>query len=105
MYSGEEKRKTMDSELNEIKIEIAVLSTTVKEWINGTQQYRQDLCRKQDKLLTNQEELKDTVSKLPCGERAEITKSVRKDLDKIWFWITSIVIAIAGSWVGMVIKK
>ena len=77
---------------------IAVLEERVSNWMEGTSEYRKDLCRKIDIITTK-------LNDLPCKSREEITKNVKKDLDKIWFWITSIVIAIAGSWVGMVIKK
>ena len=121
-YNGTERRKGMN-ELTDIKVEIASLSTKVTEWMSTTQQYRRDLCAKNDMIrselkeyrtevkveLTNLnskiEDVREKIDKLPCPAREEITKGVRKDLDKIWLWITSIVIAIAGSWVGMVIKK
>ncbi len=105
MYNGEERRKTMDNEIQEMKIELASFTATVKEWMLGTTQYRQDLCRKQDRLLTNQEELTDKFSKLPCGERAEITKNVKKEQDKLWLFVNMIIVAIVGSWIGMMLKK
>ena len=77
---------------------IAVLEERVTNWMESTTEYRKDLCRKID-IITSK------LSDLPCKSREEITKGVKKDLDKVWLFITSIIIAIVGSWVGMMIKK
>ena len=77
---------------------IEVLEERVSNWMESTTEYRKDLCRKID-IITNK------LNDLPCKSREEITKGVRKDLDKIWLFITSIIIAIVGSWVGLIIKK
>lgn len=98
----------------ETKLEVFIAKVT--EWMETTKQYRKELCVKNDiiriELKENRDEvkvelkeIKESLSALPCGAREEITKNVKKDLDKIWMFITSIIIAIVGSWIGMIIKK
>ena len=98
MYQGEEKRKTMDNELNEIKVELASFTATVKEWMNGTTQYRLDLCRKQDKLLTNQDQLTEKFNALPCSARSEVTKGMKAELNWVRALLGVVLLALAGLW-------
>ena len=97
-YSGPERRKTMNTEINEMKVEIAVLSANVKEWMNGTLQYRLDLCKKQDRLLVHQEQAIEKITNLPCAARAEITKGIKAELNWIRGLVVLILLALAGLW-------
>jgi hypothetical protein len=77
---------------------IAVLEERVSNWMEGTSEYRKDLCRKIDIITTK-------LSDLPCKSREEITKNVKNEQNKIWLFINMIIVAIVGSWIGMIIKK
>jgi hypothetical protein len=77
---------------------IAVLEERVTNWMESTTEYRKDLCRKIDIITTK-------IGELPCKSREEITKSVKKEQDKLWLFINLIIVAIVGSWIGMMIKK
>jgi hypothetical protein len=62
MYDGPERRRTMDKEIVDLKIEVASLTSMVKTWMAGTDEYRRKLCDKQEVILTK-------ISKLPCDKR------------------------------------
>ncbi len=77
---------------------IEVLEERVSNWMETTTEYRKDLCRKID-IITNK------LIDLPCKSREEITKNVKKEQDKIWLFINMIIVAIVGSWIGMMLRK
>lgn len=69
MYQGEERRKNMDNEIQDIKVELASFTASVTEWMKTTTEYRKNLC---DKI----EVVKTRLSELPCKERRLGTKLV-----------------------------
>jgi hypothetical protein len=88
------------------------VATLVEERNESAIAWRGEVCKKfdkqnekSDKQTEKIDELAEKIDKLPCPQREEITKGVRKDLDKVWLFITSIIIAIVGSWIGMMLKK
>ena len=91
MYNGEERRKTMDKQLQEMEIQLASFTATVTEWMESTKQYRRDLCVKQDKLLDKQDSFEGKLSELPCRERKGIYDSIKGQLTVIWVVITGVV--------------
>jgi hypothetical protein len=62
MWDGQERRRTMDNEINDIKVELASFTAKVSEWMETTKEYRVSLCKKLD-------EVRIDVAKLPCKNR------------------------------------
>lgn len=84
MYNGEERRKTMGNEINDLKVTLASFTAKVTEWMDTTVQYRKDLCIKQDRILKKQDTFDEKLTALPCKERGEMYKNIGKMTKVVW---------------------
>lgn len=80
----EERRK------DDIKID--VLAERVNLWMQGTNEYRQSLCSKIDKI-------QERLNNLPCDKRIENTKNIHMQLKALWAITGGMVLAIISEWV------
>jgi hypothetical protein len=68
-WDGVERRRTMDSEINSIKVELASFTAKVGQWMETTKEYRISLCDKFKEVKDEVSNLRIDFSKLPCKGR------------------------------------
>lgn len=86
-WDGTERRKNMDG-LQELKIEFASFSATMREWMNTTKQYRTEhkaeLCAKIDSIKTEtRQEIDRLCERLPCKDNDIRLRKCETDLATI----------------------
>jgi hypothetical protein len=79
----EEQRRNGD-------IQIEILTERVNNWMETTTSYRRELCSKNDRIISEIADIKQTLATLPCPQRIEQTKSIHKDIG----WLQKIVYTI-----------
>ena len=82
----------MDEKVQELQIELASFTATVKAWMETTQAYRLSLC---DKINT----IQDKLSELPCRERRGWYQGMNKQVTFMWAVLAIfIVLMFKGVW-------
>ena len=74
--------------LEGVKTEVAVLTSIVKIWIDGTEEYRKRQVEKLDRIF-NKLEL------LPCKDRSGNTTQIKI----LWGFVSAIILAIVVEWI------
>lgn len=91
-WDGIERRKTMDSEIQDLKIEVATLSERVKNWMVTTDEHRKNQ-RETNNIIINK------LQDLPCKEGWALKKSQGFQIKLLWGFVTAIILAIISEWV------
>jgi len=78
----------LNGKLEGVKTEVAVLTSIVKIWIDGTEEYRKRQVEKFDRIF-NKLEL------LPCKERSGNTTQIKI----LWGFVSAIILAIVVEWI------
>ena len=113
-WDGIERRRGMDSEL---KTELAVFVSKVSEWMSSTKDYREQLCKKIDRIdiqLSNHiteitaafvsldkttnsmiSTVNEKILKLPCEAR----KSWLWQIKILWAFVVAMILGIFYDWV------
>lgn len=91
-WDGIERRKTMDSEIQDLKIEVATLSERVSNWMDTTTEYRRSTCEKLSLI-------QDKVSNLPCREGMAMKKNLGFQIKLLWGFVTAILLAIVAEYI------
>lgn len=89
MYDGPERRKMVDEKLQDLQLEVASFTATVKAWMSSTDEYRKHLCDKIDVI-------KNSFAELPCKERKAWYQGMNRQVAFMWVVITI--------FIGLVIK-
>lgn len=82
------------------KVQIAILTERVNQWMLGTDSYRQSLCEKMTELKAGQVKMFQMMYDLPCKARAEATKWQTTLFTLMWgaIGITFALLAIHLKW-------
>lgn len=80
------------SEFEDVKKDVAVLKSEVKQWMDTTTEYRKSLCYKID-LISNK------LSNLNCAVHQERMGGLQNNLKALWVVTGGMVIAIIAEWI------
>lgn len=80
------------TELDEIKQDVAVLKSEVKNWMDTTTEYRKSLCAKIDAIQT-------VLTNLNCRVHTEKMNNMNNQIRALWAVSGGIVMAILYEWV------
>ena len=108
-WDGTERRKNMD-DLQNLKIEFASFTATIREWISSTKDFREQQIQRHDCLKEKIDKIDNDLNnhiltittrmaELPCKERRAWHDTLLRQIKFIWYVVAIIVIAIIGEWV------
>jgi len=84
--------KLLDDKFNELKNDVSAFTAKVTEGMETTTEYRKSLCFKI-------EEVKTTISNLPCKERFFWYQSANKQIKWLWTITGGMILAILKDWI------